>query len=136
LISPAAFMTMSGDILLAAPISSFGPHFDLVQSCALAVPTVANKATEQLNTNALSIAVPPVVFDIMVLGRQQFILTQEGDAIHFFERNCYRHASAIPGARISYYKIAAKNFRTTGRAAICCTAPGPGNDARADSPFT
>jgi hypothetical protein len=129
-------MTISGDILLAAPISSFGPHLDLVQSCALAVPTVANKATEQLNTNALSIAVPPVVFDIMVLGRQRLILTQERDAIQFFERDCYGHASAIPCARISYYKIAARNFHTTGRAAICCMAPGRGNDARADSPFT
>jgi hypothetical protein len=58
---------MSGDMLLAAPISSFGPHFDLVQSCALAVPTAPNKATEQLNTIAFSIAVLPFV-DVMVFG--------------------------------------------------------------------
>jgi hypothetical protein len=52
-------------MLFAAPIASSAPHFDLVQSCAFscafAVPTAANKATEQHNTNVLRIANPPDV---------------------------------------------------------------------------
>jgi len=47
---------------LAAPISSFGPHFDLVQSCALAVSIVADNAATQHNTSVLRIDSPPDVF--------------------------------------------------------------------------
>jgi len=46
---------------LAAPISSFGPHFDLVQSCALAVSIVADNAATQHNTSVLRIDSPPDV---------------------------------------------------------------------------
>ncbi|MEY9753095.1 hypothetical protein [Bradyrhizobium yuanmingense] len=47
---------------MAAPISSFGPHFDLVQSCALAVPEIADNAATQHNTSVLRINSPPDVF--------------------------------------------------------------------------
>src|ERR1700756_1229955 len=69
-------MTMSGDMLLAAPISSFGPHFDFVQSCAFAAPPANSKATEQPNTNALRIAVPPRCLALWFCAGQRLILAE------------------------------------------------------------
>src|SRR5215468_4457355 len=86
---------MSGDMLLAAPISSFGPHFDFVQSCAFAAPPANSRATEQPNTNALRIAVPPKCLALWLCAGQRLILAEVAHAIQNFrtprcnrERRC------------------------------------------------